>query len=496
MNPIKGIIPLLLVCIIYLVNADTRASEVQGTEELPQEGKPLSLDECISFAARNSFEVKLAKLDFLIAETDQGAAEAIYDTVLSIDVGYEDDKTEQISTLAGDHVKTNTYKIGLSKTLPSGTELDLGFSDTRKWTNSPFVSRNPAHTSEVTFEARQPLAKNFFGYIDRRNISVTSLAIENASLDTKERIEALFADVERAYWQWLFFRERFKVHRQILEKARQLHHANAKNYDIGRIEKGDFLASQANVLIREKDLLVAENDYKRAEGKIKLLINMQADLLIYPQGALEYRETDADLEDCLVRAFEKRRDYLKAKTDIRMKDLVLETKSNARWPEIDLVATLAANGIASSLNAATRRITNQDNLDYYTGLEISMPLENRLTRSEFKAATYDKEKSILSLKQIERLIVTEVGSAFGDYITFNFNVASLIEAAQLQQEKLEEEEKRFRYGRSDTKRLIDYQQDYLNIQIDVARSIADLETARVNLEKVLNVVIEKYEGLL
>ena len=85
-------------------------------------------------------------------------------------------------------------------------------------------------------------------------VSVTSLAIQNADLDTKERIETMLANVETAYWEWAFSKKSMQIYRQILEKARNLQQTNAGNYDIGRIEKGDFLASQANVLIREKDV--------------------------------------------------------------------------------------------------------------------------------------------------------------------------------------------------------------------------------------------------
>lgn len=83
-----------------------------------------------------------------------------------------------------------------------------------------------------------------------------------------------------------------------------------------------------------------------------------------------------------------------------------------------------------------------------------------------------------------------------DYVTSEVNVDKIMEAAKLQREKLKEEEKRFTYGRSNTKRVIDYQQDYLAAQLEVAKSMSDLEMARVNLEKAMNIILEKYEGLL
>lgn len=488
--------PLLLFLLMCFINAGIFAAEAQEDESLPSGEKSLSLEECIRFAIGNSFEVKLARLDFLIAETDQDSAEAIFDTFLSANIDYSKDKRQQLSIFAADNKQTNTYSASASKKLPSGTELTLSLSDTRTWDNSGFISQNPAHTAEAALEVRQPLGKNIFGFIDRRNISVTSLAIQNANLDTKERIESLLADVEKAYWKWAFSKRSLEIYRDILEKAKNLHKANTKNYDIGLIEKGDFLASQANILIREKDVLIADNLYRRAEEKIKLLMSMDAAYRLHPLETLQYREIEVNLVDCLGTAFQKRRDYQSSKRELEMQKIVLQTKANERWPEIDLVASMAANAVNSKFSKATSKITNEDNTEYFAGVEISIPVENKQAKSEFKKATHDKEKAIITLKNIERTIITEIGDTFRDYVTYEVNLTKIIEAAKLQQEKLKEEEKRFNYGRSNTKRLIDYQQDYLNAELEVSSGLLDLEVARTNLEKALNTILEKYERML
>ena len=191
---------ILIFCIIGLLNVANYSAWGQETDTLASAGRGLSLAECIRFAIKNSFEVKLARLDFLIAETEQGVAESVFDAVLSADVSYENDKREPLSVFGADHQRTNKYSFDASKKLPSGTELSLALSDTRSWTNSGFVARNPAHTAELELQARQPLAKNIFGFIDRRNISVTSLAIQNADL-LEQALEqrALQRDLELAH---------------------------------------------------------------------------------------------------------------------------------------------------------------------------------------------------------------------------------------------------------------------------------------------------------
>lgn len=481
---------------ILLANGTVCPAGSQDDDSLSSRQKGLLLEECIKLAVNNSFEVKLARLDFLIAETDLSAAEAIFDTILSANAGYLKDNRQQLSTFSATETETNTYSAGVSKKLPSGTELNLSFSDIRTRTNPANVLASPAHTAEAALELRQPLAKNAFGYVDRRTISVTKLSIQNANLDTKERIESLFAEVETAYWEWVFSKRALEIYQDILEKARDLYRTSAKNYDTGLIEKGDLLASRANVLIREKDVSLADNRYRRAEENIKLLMNIDPARRIYPKENLQYVKKKINLYDCLNQAFQKRRDYLQAKRDVEMQDIVLETKANERWPEIDLVASMAANGINSKFNKAASRIINKNYKEYFAGLEISLPIENNLARSEFEEATHQKEEAIIGVKSIERAIITEVGNGFRNYVTYQVNLDRLKEAADLQREKLKEEEKRFKYGRSNTKRLIDYQQDYLSAELQLAIDILAYKLAVVNLEKTLNIILEKYEALL
>ncbi|MEA3368993.1 MAG: TolC family protein [Candidatus Ratteibacteria bacterium] len=478
--------------VITFLTAGFHSAGAQESKSGLDEKNFLSLKGCVKFAVDNSFVVKLAKLDFLIEETELGKDEAVFDTTLFANIGHSEDKRESLSVFGPGKVKTTPYTAGASKKFPAGTKLTLSVSDTRTWNDSEYVSQNPSHTAVAALEARQPLAKNLFGQIDRQNISMTKLVIQNADLLTKERIETLIAEVEKAYWEWLYFEENSDIYCRILERAKRLHKVNASNYDLGRIEKGDFLASQANVLRKETDLAIAENKYRQAEEKIKLLMNMDAELRIHPAEKLRHHKIEYRLDNCLQTAFQKRRDYKMAKKDMEIRNIDLKIKVNERWPEIDLTASFAANGIDSDFSKAAGKI-DEDNSYYYAGVEISFPLENNRARSAFKRARHNKEKALILIKKLEREIITEIGDAFRNYSTYGINLTRVKKTARLQQEKLKEEEKRFNYGRSNTKKLIDYQQDDLRAQLEVSLGMLAYELSRVNLEKALNIILEKYE---
>ncbi|MFA6637168.1 MAG: TolC family protein [Candidatus Omnitrophota bacterium] len=486
----------LAVLAILMVNISSLGAFESGegvTETVSYEVSP---EDCVVYSIANSFEAKLAKLDLLIAETRMLYSEAVFDTVFFGNVSYAEDKRQPVSVFSGDDRQTNLYSAGVRKQLPSGTELTVSWSDQRDWVNSPFVTTNPSHNAQLIFEAVQPVLNNAFGFVDRSRITLTKLAIMNADLENRERIEKLTADVEKKYWAVVYYGKMLEAYEDMLEKARELNKANARNYELGLIESPDMLSSEANVLMREKDVIIAKEEYERSRDDLKLLMNIQEPVELVPAVTFNTESKKADLEESLKTAFDKNREYQRLKREVEMSDISLKIKGNQLWPELDLEGTIAMNGLEGDFSKAAGKTTVADNTYYYLGAKISFPLENSMARAENYSATYEKERALVSLKQKERSIITVIGNAFRALMSLNTTVVKVKEAARLQSEKLKEEEKRFSSGRSRTKTLIDYQTDLINAERAEAGELFAREVARINMEKEMNVLLEKYEDLL
>ena len=486
----------LLTCILYAMFACGTGSaemEMPGIVDEPSAGT-MPLNECVVFAIENSFEVKLAKLDLYIAETGLMYSEAIFDTLLSGGYRYSEDRRKQISTALSDYDYINSYYAGIEKTLPTGTDVSIDFTDKRARLQTDYAGIGFYHVPELSVTVEQPVGKNVFGFIDRSKVTLTSLAIENSGLETQDRIEELIANVEKAYWAAVFRKRSMGIYIGILEKAKKLHETNKSNYDIGIIEKVDFVASEANVAKREAEVIVAENGYRRAEENLKLIMNMEEVRRIAPCEKLSLHKIKKDLPDCLEISFKRRRDYEIAKRDAEIRGLDLKVKSNSRWPEIDFVASAALNGLNADVGDGMEAIARGSNPYYYVGIEFEVPLENSAAKSEYLAAKLEKEKSLVEIKSVERRIITEVGNAFRDVTSFEASLGHIMRAVVFQSEKLAEEEKRFNYGRSTTKTIIDYQQDLLRTELEETKYLYDHSVSRVNLERDMNVILPKYEG--
>ncbi|MFH1846698.1 MAG: TolC family protein [Candidatus Omnitrophota bacterium] len=468
----------------------------QGSPEKGVNVRTLDIDECIRYAVYNSFEVKLAKLDFLIAETDIMYSEAVFDAFIYAGMSYEEDKRQQLSVFSGDDAQTNEYYAKIEKTLVTGTELMLEGRDKRSWAETTFVAKNPAHETDLRLEVTQPVGKNTFGYADRLDISMTKLIVKNADMDTRDRIEAFIADVQKLYWDLVFTKRSWHIYSGMLERAVKLYESDKKNYDMGLIEKVDLLASEANIEKIKGDLILAENSYRRAQKDLKLAMNMDDDVDISAAGDLSYGRFEQKLEDCFKQAFSERMDYKIKRRDVEIKGLDLKIKNSNTWPEIDLNATLEMNGVEGTLGESVNNTIMRDNMYYYAGVEVKVPIENREAKSEYIAARHEKEKALVSLKNIERTIIAEVGNAFRDVRAFYSGLTFLKKAVELQANKFSEEEKRFEYGRSSTKRIIDYQQDLLRAELEEAAVQLKYKKAIVDLNRVMNTILSEYEELL
>jgi outer membrane protein TolC len=492
---------LIIICVALVVSLLWWADIIPAPQLFQQltvepEARYLSLDDCVKYTIHNSFEIRMARLDLYIAQTDLTYEQAVYDTILYGGIGYEEDKRQQISVFSPNDNQINTYSIGLSKTLPTGTELSAEFTDIRQWNNSAFVTLNPSHTSELSLTATQPIWKNAFGNNDRRRISLTKLAIKNVGLEKRDQLEALIAKVTKAYWDMVYAKKSLEIFTDMLKRAKKLHATNERNFKIGLIEKVDLYASESNVSLMETDVLLAENSYNRAEKNLKLIMNLDDDEPIMVRSDLSEPDLDKDLSTCLQESFKNRRDYKIVKRDAKIKGLDLKIKENQQLPELDLTLSMASNGIDPKYSKATNTAFAVNHPDYYAGFEFSMAIENSQARSQYNKAKFEKEKALIGIKEIEREIITDVGNAFRDAQSYEASLVYIKRAAELQAKKLKEEEKRFNYGRSNTKRLIDYQQDLLRAEMEDAVFSLKYLKSRVDLDRAMNTILPRYEELL
>ena len=476
---------------LILLGAQTVALQAQETENPPQT-YPLSLEQATQIALQNNFDIQLTKYDTWIARTDKQVAESIYDTIFAAEVEYSNDQSKRTSTILGTKTVDNDYNVGLSKKLPTGTTLSVDLENNRNFNNAVFASSPLTHDSTLGVTVEQDLGKNIFGVQDRGDIKITLKDIENAEYTTLRKIEASVQEVQKAYWDLALQMENVKIEEAMVAEARKLYDLHQEKLKDGLVEVGEAIASEANYESRKNDLLLARNEVRAKNNTLRLLLNIEKDVDIEPVDAFDLPENGEALLPAMQRAFANRQDYKKAHNEIDAKDITLSMKKNNLWPEINLTATLERNGLGDHFEQAVTQITDEDNPNFFAGLAVTLPLENNEARGELKAAELEKAKSIVQLKLVERKIAVDIADRVRNCNIFRESALNRQQIARLQGMKMEEEEKRFRYGRSDTDTLIRFQEDVVRAKSDVASAIYRYHAALVVLRETEGVLLKEY----
>ena len=93
----------------------------------------------------------------------------------------------------------------------------------------------------------------------------------------------------------------------------------------------------------------------------------------------------------------------------------------------------------------------------------------------------EKAKALLSLKKVEKTIVTEVDDSVRKVNLDKNKAEQRIKIEELQRLKLVEEEKKYKYGRSDSDRIIRFQEDLLHAEILALKAVRDYMRSLVDL---------------
>ncbi len=443
----------------------------------------LTVDEAACLALETNPDVRIAAIEARISRTAKDRTQSLFDSILEGGFTYEKDRRQQVSSFIGNHSLTRTARVGLTKRLPTGTTVGLDVKEDRTWSDSGFVTLNPAHEAVIALRLEQTLGRNLFGRMDRAAVARTLKDIEAADAGALRRIEEALAGVRKAFWAAREAVDREAVSAAMLQRARQLLAFDEDRARYGLVEPPELLAARAHVLRRENDLALARNARAAALDHLRLLLNLDDERIrVVPVRSGAGPETFAEgPSQVLARALTHRADYRAARASLAARRIAVRMNRDGLGPRIDLAATLQRNGVMDAAAEAFDEVLSSDHTDVFAGLTVRFPLENRRARSDLDAARLEKARAVIALKYLERRIVVEVTERLRSCRVFAEAWTKARAVLDLEEKKLAEERKRLRQGRSDTDTVIRFQEDVLRARLEVIAAARRYREAVVDL---------------
>jgi outer membrane protein len=519
-------------------------------EQLLQDGKIyLSLADAVTLALENNYDIAIARINLDIADTDilrakagsglrgvssglvtntlggatqtiltgggpgatsagaGGAGAGVNGLVLSTQGGgpvpeqldpvvtgtlsYEASNAPQINTLfsGGLNVLTTdtaTYNFNYVQGFLTGTQLSVGFNNTRVTTNNPFSNYSPSFTTGFRATATQHLLQGFGWGVNGRFIlqakndrQITDSAFRQQLLYTLNQVEAV-------YWALVSAYEDEQAKERALAQSTQLTADNRKQLEIGTLAPLDVVNSDSAVASDRQALVASKSNLEYQQLIIKQVIarNLNdpqltnAPVIPTDRVSLErLAEEDLPSEDLVKIAYQNNPQIEQAVLNLKNNEITIKAFKNGLLPTVDAFAFYGANALGGSQNPAAvdfatgkpypagtfptvdygtafSNLFNSNAPDKGVGVNINVTLRNRTAQADQARSQMEYRQTEMRLQQLYTQIRIQVINQQYALTNDRAQVLAAQAARDYAAQSLDAEQKKYKLGASTTANVL------------------------------------------
>jgi outer membrane protein TolC len=402
-----------------------------------------------------------------------------------------------------------TGNLNYSQGFSPGTSLTVGFQNQRATSNSLFNTLNPSLTSSFRATVTQHLLQGFGRSINTRlivqaknNKKITEQGFRNQVISTVSQIENIYWDLVNAF-------EDYKVKERSLALAQKTLSDNEKQVQIGTLAPLDVVRAQSTVASAQQDLIVSQTNLQLQELVMKNALTrdlpnddqkMQLDIIPTDTVLIPDQENLPPVTDLIKMALANRPDYTTQKINLQNAQIDIKGTNNSLLPAVDIFAFYGGNGLAgvqnpnntqiprgtiapSGFSDAFGNLFNSTAPDKGAGINILIPLGNRVAQSAQIRSRLTYRQSQLGLKSLENQIAIGVRN---DAFTVEQNRARVMaarKARELQAQTLDAEQKKYNLGASTYLNVLSDERDLAQAESNLISAMINYAKAKVLLDK-------------
>lgn len=456
-----------------------------------------------------------------------GTAVSSFDPLLNLNGGVEHQTTplanRQIYGVPLLQLNTGQVVANFSQSFPTGTNVSFQFINSRQTTNSPFFNLSPTLNSTFRFQIQQELLAGFgFGpnlrylRIARNNKKISDIGFKDQVIATVTQIENIYWDLVSAYEQTQVNDQSYAFAQQTLENAR-------KQLQLQSIPEMDVLRAEAEVSKRAQELTVARTSLQLQQTLMKNAITKSLDdptleaMPVIPTDRIQTVaiETVEPVQD-LIKAAQRNRPEL-AETDIDLVNRQISRRAarNALLPSLSAVAFYSGSGLAGPLNpiydtshlgpnvstvptdfnGALLNAFNNTAPDYYVGLNLNIPIRNRVAKADQYRSELEYRQAELRMEQLKKQVRIEVRNAQFALDQTGARVEAARKARDLAQRTFDITKKEQDLGAGSSYQTLSAQRDLSLAQLDLVNAMTIYAKAKVELDRATGTTLE-HNGIL
>jgi outer membrane protein len=447
---------------------------------------------------------------------------------------YQSDHASFIPTspFQGSFQGTTTANFAYVQGFHWGTNLSLGFNNTRTTTNSAFTTVSPALNSGFNFRLTQHLLQGFGLAANTRFIRIAKNNRELSDVAFRLQVITTVDQIENMYWDLVYAYENLRVKQESLAFSEKTLSDTKKQVEIGSLAPIESVRAQSTVAADQQALTVAKTNLQLQQLLAKNALSrtlhdpVLAGAEVIPTSTMEVPPTEQiqPTEDLVNEALRHRAELVESRIQLNSQETSNKAVRSALLPTLDLFAYYGGSGVGGSQNPANicqtpdqpfcasptpnvalsqapiapangygstlNQLINSSAPDKGIGLQLNIPLRNRSAQATQIRSELEYRQLQMALQQTENKISIEVRAAQFGVEQNRASVASAQAAVDYAKQSLDAEQKKYQFGTSTTTAVLQNRSALATAESTLLSAMAAYEKSRVELDRAVGTLLD------
>jgi outer membrane protein len=461
-----------------------------------------------------------------VSTNGTGPAPEVMDPVLTGTLQLERTTTPEPTPFASGtptlNQNSDTYNFNYNQGFITGTQLQVGFNNSRITSNSIFNAYSPELQSTFRATVTQHLLNGFGPGINGRFILEAKNDRRITDSAFRQQILYTINQIENIYWVLVSDYEDVQAKQRGLEQSSRLASDNRKQLQIGTLAPLDVLNADNQVSTDTQALITSQTslEYQQLIMKQAISRDLSDPVLssapVIPTdrvSLLEMPEERTAVEELVQKAYANRPEIEQNILSLRNNEITLRAVKNNLLPTVDLYGFYGAAALGGSkspfcsaeffgpaaCNVPTvgygtvfTNLFNSNGPDKGAGVNVNIPLRNRTAQALQARALLEYRQAEMRLQQL--YIQVRIQVINGQYALTNDRAAvqAALAAREYNYQSYQSEVKKLRLGASTTANVLQQERNLATAENNIISTEATYAKDRASLEQLLAETLDQY----
>ena len=433
---------------------------------------------------------------------------------------------------------TGTVNFSYQQAFQWGTNLQVGFNNTRSTTNSFFSSLSPQLNSGFKATVTQHLLQGFGFAPNTRFIRIAKNNRELSDVAFRLQVTDSIYQVESIYWDLVYAYENARVQNESLAFAQKTLSDTQKQVEIGSLAPIEVVRAQSTVAQDQQLVTAAQTNLQLEQLLMKNALTRSlkdpvlatADVIPTSTMDVPAQEPIVPTEDLINDALRHRAELVESRIDLNSRELSNKAVRSALLPTLDLFAYYGGAGVGGSQNPSNlcsnlgpdlqdfgcagtdqaagqlpinpttsygstlNQLINSTSPDKGVGLQLNIPLRNRAAQAVQIRSELEYRQAQMRLQQIENQVGIEIRNAQYAVQQNRASVDSARAAVELARQSLDAEQKKYQFGTSTTTLVLQYESQQATAESTLVNATVAYEKSRIELDRATGSLLD-HDGI-